>query len=243
MPPLVLILIFVGVFTVIALPVIAIGSSRKTKQVLATLDSALATETPSAREQIVNLRKDSTLSSIPWLNRRLLKFQLAPYLHRLLKQADVKWSTGKLLLISAGCFAVPAFGVYNQWGNPLAGTGSRTAVGLRRRLPGLCSCATGGSSSFKGIAGSARPDGERAARRTQPDRGHGPGGARVRRPGGRRVQGLLRRAELRTGTEGRARQHAASHAAAGSEDYSYRHHDPERERRQPGRGARQDRRT
>ncbi|MGB6743182.1 MAG: type II secretion system F family protein [Terracidiphilus sp.] len=124
MPPLVLILIFVGVFTVIAVPVIAIGSSRKTKQVLATLDSALATETPSAREQIVNLRKDSTLSSIPWLNRRLLKFQLGPYLHGLLKQADVKWSTGKLLLISAGCFAVPAFGVYNQWGNPLLALGA-----------------------------------------------------------------------------------------------------------------------
>ncbi|HVU45268.1 MAG TPA: type II secretion system F family protein [Terracidiphilus sp.] len=129
MPPLVLILIFVGVFTVISVPIIAIGSSRKTKQVLATLDSALATETPSAREQIVNLRKDASLSSIPWLNQRLLKLQLAPYLQGLLKQANVKWSTGKLLLISAGCFAVPAFGVYNQWGNPLLGIGAGLLLG------------------------------------------------------------------------------------------------------------------
>jgi tight adherence protein B len=129
MPPLVLILIFVGVFTIIAVPVIVVGSSRKTKQVLATLDSALATESPSAREQIVNLRKDSSMSSIPWLNRRLLQFQLAPYLHGLLKQANVKWSPGKLLLISAGCFAAPAFGVYNQFGNPLLGVGAGLLLG------------------------------------------------------------------------------------------------------------------
>jgi tight adherence protein B len=129
MPPVVLILIFVGLFTIIAVPVIAIGSSRKTRQVLATLDSALATESPSAREQIVNLRKDSSLSSIPWLNRRLLQFQLAPYLQGLMKQANVKWSTGKLLLVSAGLFAVPAFGVYNQWGNPLLGVGAGLVLG------------------------------------------------------------------------------------------------------------------
>src|SRR5580698_3982197 len=130
MPPLVLLLIFVGVFTIIAVPVIAIGSSRKTKQVLATLDSALATESPSAREQIINLRKDSSLSSIPWLNRRLLQFQLAPYLQGLLKQANVKWSTGKLLMVSAVLFAVPAFGVYNQWGNILLGVGAGLVLSM-----------------------------------------------------------------------------------------------------------------
>jgi tight adherence protein B len=113
---LVFVLIFVGVFTVIAVPIIAIGSNRKTKQVLASLDSALATESPSTREQIVNLRKDSALSSIPWLNAKLLRFQLAPYLHGLLKQANVKWSAGRLLAVSAACFAIPAFGVYNQFG-------------------------------------------------------------------------------------------------------------------------------
>jgi tight adherence protein B len=104
------------VFTVIAVPIIAVGSSRKTKQVLASLDSALATESPSTREQIVNLRKDSALSSIPWLNAKLLRFQLAPYLHGLLKQANVKWSAGRLLAVSAACFVIPAFGIYNQFG-------------------------------------------------------------------------------------------------------------------------------
>jgi tight adherence protein B len=116
---LVIILTFIGVFTVIAVPIIAIGSSRKSKQVLATLDSALATESPSAREQIVNLRKDASLSSIPWLNAKLLRFQLAPYLHGLLKQANVKWSAGRLLVVTAACFVIPAFAIYNQFGTIL----------------------------------------------------------------------------------------------------------------------------
>ena len=129
MPPIVLILIFVGVFTIIAVPIIAVGSSRKSKQVLATLDSALATETPSTREQIVNLRKDASLSSIPWLNRKLLQFQLAPYLQNLLKQANVKWSAGKLMLVTAGCFVIPAFAVYSQFGKALFGVIAGVVVG------------------------------------------------------------------------------------------------------------------
>lgn len=118
---LVFILTFIGVFTIIAVPIIAIGSTRKSKQVLATLDSALATESPSAREQIVNIRKDAALSSIPWLNAKLLHFQLAPYLHGLLKQANVKWSAGRLLAVTVACFVIPAFAVYNQFGLLLAG--------------------------------------------------------------------------------------------------------------------------
>ena len=52
-------LVFVGVFAVVALLLIAggAGAAQQAKQVLATLDSALATETPQVREQIVNLRK------------------------------------------------------------------------------------------------------------------------------------------------------------------------------------------
>ena len=87
---LVFLLVFVGVFIAVAVPLIAFGSAQSSKRVLASLDSALATEAPSTREQIVNLRKDSTFSSIPWLNRRMLNIQLAPYLQRLLSQANVK---------------------------------------------------------------------------------------------------------------------------------------------------------
>jgi tight adherence protein B len=126
--PLVIILTFIGVFTVVAVPIVAIGSSRKSKQVLATLDSALATESPSTREQIVNIRKDSSLSSIPWLNAKLLRFQLAPYLHGLLKQANVKWSAGRLLAVTVACFVIPAFAIYNQFGTMLGGLAAGLVV-------------------------------------------------------------------------------------------------------------------
>ena len=104
-------LVFVGVFAVVALLMVAgsAGASQRAKQALASLDLALATESPMARDQIVDLRKSEMLSAIPWLNRRLLKFQLAPYLYNLLHQADLKWTAGGLL---AGCGLLFVVGAY-----------------------------------------------------------------------------------------------------------------------------------
>jgi tight adherence protein B len=101
-------LIFVGVFAVVVLVMLAVGSgaSEQAKQVHATLDSALATDSPEERDQHVNLRKDDLLSSIPWLNRKLLQFDLAPRLQTLLYQADVKWTAGVLLSSCGLCFMI-----------------------------------------------------------------------------------------------------------------------------------------
>jgi tight adherence protein B len=107
-------LVFLGVFAVVSLLAIASGAgeSERAKQALASLDSALATESPIARDQIVNLRKSEVLSGIPWLNRRLLKFQLAPHLYNLLRQADLKWTAGGLLAGCAICFLIGAWLTY-----------------------------------------------------------------------------------------------------------------------------------
>jgi tight adherence protein B len=101
--------IFVGVFSVVALLIIAsgTGASQQAKQVLATLDSALANDTPESRDQMLDLRKNEKLSAIPWLNRSLLKFQLAPQLHTLLHQADLNWTAGGMLAGCGVCFALP----------------------------------------------------------------------------------------------------------------------------------------
>ena len=65
---------------------------------MATLDSALATESPEMREIRSSIcARSELLSGIPWLNDRLLKFQLAPQLQDLLHQADLKWTAGGLL--------------------------------------------------------------------------------------------------------------------------------------------------
>jgi tight adherence protein B len=114
---LIFVLVFVGVFALIVLPMVAAGSHRASKQVLATLDSALSTDAPSTREQILNIRKDSAMSSIPWLNKKLLQFQIAPFLQKLLSQANLKWSAGRLLALTGVCFVVPSYGLYMEFKN------------------------------------------------------------------------------------------------------------------------------
>ena len=125
-------LVFLGVFSVVSLLMIA-GASGKTqeaKQVIASLDTALATETPQVRDQIVNLRKSERLSGIPWLNKKLLKIDLAPRLHTLLHQADLRWTAGGLL---AGCgllFAIPAYVVFLRFGNILVVMAAGLLLGM-----------------------------------------------------------------------------------------------------------------
>jgi tight adherence protein B len=114
----IIVLVFLGVFAFVALLMVASGSgaSEQAKHVLASLDSALATESAEARDQILNLRKSDSLSGIPWLNRRLLKVQLGPLLRSLLSQANLKWTVGGLLVMSAACFIFPAYLIYWRFG-------------------------------------------------------------------------------------------------------------------------------
>jgi len=114
-----IVLIFVGVFAVVALLLYASGSgaSEKAKQVQATLDSALATESQEMRDQIVNLRKNDQFSAVPWINTQLSKLELGSQLQTLIHQANLKWTAGSLLSMCGICFAVPAFAVHWRTGS------------------------------------------------------------------------------------------------------------------------------
>jgi tight adherence protein B len=114
-------LIFAGVFAVVALLLMASGSgaSQQAKQVQATLDSALATESREMRDQIVNLRKNEQFSAIPWINTRLGRLEIGPKLQAFIHQANLQWTAGTLLAMCAGCFAVPAFVVHWKTDNTL----------------------------------------------------------------------------------------------------------------------------
>lgn len=116
-------LVFVGVFALISLVLIASGSgaAQQSKQVLASLDSALATDGMESREQVLNLRKSETLSAIPWLNQKLVKLELAPTLSSLLSQADLRWSLGGLLSMTASCIVFPGYLVWWRTGSLLLG--------------------------------------------------------------------------------------------------------------------------
>ncbi len=125
-------LVFLGVFAVVALLMLATssGAEREAKQVIATLDSALATETPETRDAVVNIRKNEVFSGIPWLNKKLLSFQLAPTLYRLLNQADLKWTIGTLMGMCAVCFAFPAYLVFLKSGSFLLALGVGFLIGF-----------------------------------------------------------------------------------------------------------------
>jgi tight adherence protein B len=125
-------LVFLGVFVVIAMPLIAnsLGPSNKAKDVQTRLASALATETPEVRDLVVDLRKDEQVSSIPWLNKKLLQFELTPYLRKTLDQANLSWSTGRLLAMCGACFIIPAIAVHWRFGSLLLALAVGLALGF-----------------------------------------------------------------------------------------------------------------
>ena len=104
-------LAFIGVFALIAIPLIAtaVGPAKKAKEVQSRLASALATEAPEQLDLVLSLRKNDQISSIPWLNQKLLHFELTPYFRRTLDQANLSWSAGRLLLMSLVCFAAGSY--------------------------------------------------------------------------------------------------------------------------------------
>lgn len=118
---LILLIVFAGAFAVVALLMIAggTGASQQTKKVLATLDSALATSWTNQSDQIVDLRKQELLSAIPWINRMLLKIELAPRLRLMLYQSSLKWTAGGLILMCAAAFTVPSWLIHLKTDNTI----------------------------------------------------------------------------------------------------------------------------
>jgi tight adherence protein B len=125
-------LVFLGVFAVIALPLIATsgGPAKGAKEVRARLESALATETAEVHELVTDLRKDDQMSSIPWLNRKLQHLELAPNLRKLLDQANMSWSAGRLLAFCGAFFVIPAFVVLTRFGSSLEAVGAGLLLGM-----------------------------------------------------------------------------------------------------------------
>jgi tight adherence protein B len=129
---LIVVLVFLGVFGVVALVALAVGSgaSQQAKQVHATLDSALATDSLEDHGQsFLDFRKSEQLSTIPWLNQRLLKIELGPRTQSLLYQADLKWSAGGLLSGCALATAISGYLVYLKFDMALVALGVGLLVG------------------------------------------------------------------------------------------------------------------
>ena len=93
---LVIVLVFLAVFAIVALVLTATGTgaSQQTKRTLTVLEAALSSDTPISSDPIVDIRKKELFSAVPFINRFLLKLELAPRLRHLLYQANVKWTAG-----------------------------------------------------------------------------------------------------------------------------------------------------
>jgi tight adherence protein B len=106
--------VFASTFLIAILLMFATGEgvAQRTKQTLANLNAALASSRLSSGDQTIDVRRTDRLSAVPWINRLLLRIELAPYLRTLLVQANLDWTAGRLLLMSAACFVVSAYLVY-----------------------------------------------------------------------------------------------------------------------------------
>jgi tight adherence protein B len=128
---LIVILVFLGVFGVVALVALAVGSgaSQQAKQVHATLDSALATDAQEERGGALDFRKSEQFSTIPWLNQRLSKIELGPRVQSLLYQADLKWTAGSLLTGCGLAFVIFGYLAYLKFGMFLPALGAGLLAG------------------------------------------------------------------------------------------------------------------
>lgn len=110
-----LLIVFLGAFVVLVLVLMGsgVGVSKEQKKTLAVLESTLAVDKPEKpKDPIVDIRKEELFSAIPWINRWLLKLDIAPRLSRLLYQANLKWTAGALILMSIVSFVIPAYLMY-----------------------------------------------------------------------------------------------------------------------------------
>ena len=117
---LIAIAVFIAVFIVVALLLTATGSgaSEREKQTLARLDSMLVSG-GHGRDEVVDIRRDELLSTIPWLNRWLQRIDLFPRLRLMLYQADLNWTVGGLVLMSVFCWMVAANLVFWRTGETI----------------------------------------------------------------------------------------------------------------------------
>jgi tight adherence protein B len=112
----IVLVVFVAVFAVVALAMTVMGGgpSKQVKQRLGALTGEVA---PAHFEDgVTDIKREEQLSRIPWLNRWLVRINIASRTRMLLYQADVKQSVGTLLMTSAIGWLVVGCGLYLRTG-------------------------------------------------------------------------------------------------------------------------------
>jgi tight adherence protein B len=127
---LILLVVFLAVFGLFVLVMMAAGGrSTPPETVRATLESVLLKAPRAGHEEVVDLRKNASLSSIPWIDRLLARVRPAADLRRILAQADIRWTPGRLLLTAAAAWIVAGYAIYFKTGAPSASALVASAAG------------------------------------------------------------------------------------------------------------------
>ena len=108
-------LVFLAILALVTLLLLSMTASQS-QQFRKTLESTLQPPSLYREEGVIDLRKSSVLSTIPWLDERLSRLNPILRLRRLLDQADLKWTPSRLVLSSLVAWAVPAYFIYRRTG-------------------------------------------------------------------------------------------------------------------------------
>jgi tight adherence protein B len=130
---LMVILIFVAVFAVAA-PILIWSSGAhkagKQEKVAEVLDNALGKSSDGEKNDPLSFRKADNSSNIPLLDRFLQRLDVIPRIAMLLRQADLRWTPGLLVLMCVVAFAVPGYIVYFKSDALFMGLGAGAVTGV-----------------------------------------------------------------------------------------------------------------
>jgi tight adherence protein B len=115
---LILLVVFVAVFGLFVLVTVAAGGRSTSREtVRATLNSVLLKTSRAGSEEIVDLRKNAAFSAIPWMDRLLARIRPAADLRRILDQADLAWTPGRVVLTGLAAWVLACYLIEFRTGN------------------------------------------------------------------------------------------------------------------------------
>ena len=111
--------VFLAAFAIVVL-LMSAGGAERSQQAQQTVRRLAAVVAPVAvgitDEALLDLRRPQHLSTIPWLDRLLLRADIFPRLRLLLYQADLKWTVGALMLYAVACWVAASLAIYWRTG-------------------------------------------------------------------------------------------------------------------------------
>jgi tight adherence protein B len=127
-----IILVFIAVFA-IAAPILVWFSGAhnagKQEKVAEVLDNALGKSSDGESSDPMSFRKSENHSNIPLLDRLLQRLDVIPRIAMLLRQADLRWTPGALVLMCVAAFAIPGYIVNLKTGVLFVALGVGAAAG------------------------------------------------------------------------------------------------------------------